>query len=1762
MKGWLARLSIPTARRPGEARAAVESWGAAFVRSGSEAAIEVHHLPSNQAEENAYVAALAEAAHAGISASYLGMRARLGLAMALRRETGVGPEVLDFALFNPLRLPAAPGASRNAILLRNAGLRSLSVDDDTAARFFVRPGGEAALAEPLAPGVFDGDPSSLRILDGEAGWTREAVEVQADLPRLLDGLWNSAAAAGTPAPLIFPGLAGDCGWSAPFGLWNGPLGYLLLDGASLRQLCASEEAFRSALLTREVLRVSPKKLLARGAPGMSTVLGLDGTQPLPPFLPVGRGEDLLFTALCERLVAPQSGHLPLAILHRPLQPRRFEPGEVHRNARSFDLPRLFFALLEGPTDLAGLGAHFSRLGALSPPAFGEAVREARQRHGARQVADARARAAEMPGLPGFWRDEVLRYCELFEQGLREPGTPWLVDVQAADAEASLRTAAELVKRMGALCTAWPALWTAARGIAEEPVASLAATRPTLRERPGPWPASPYQLGLWALQELAPESNAYNVFRAFRLRGPVDAKLLERALQAVAERHEPLRTVLRADAKGAPMQELRDSCDLRLEQHQPPDETALRKLQAEEVARPFDLAKAPPLRAQLLTLPSGEHELWLTVHHIALDGASEHLLWEELAAAWANLRADRPAAQGLEPLRTSYRQLAALENAWLRSPAAAESTAYWRTLLQPPPVLPPLGRRAPSGKRTSACARRSVMLPRALLDRLEALGRAEQSSLFVVCLGAFLMLLALWTGETDVVVGAPFANRAEEESLKLIGLFVNVVPLRTAIAPDEPFRALVQRTKAQVAQAFAHGRIPLREMSLHGRGAQGRLPFDATFNMLNLEPRVPRLEGLEVEEREALHETARFDLTFYLQPGEAGLSTVVAYDTDLFAAEDVEQLLAAWTQVLTLLCEEPASTLARLSEQVVPEASLPQAVSPAGEDDLLQSLEAICLAHEGKLAATGASRALRYGELHALASSVARALVAKLPGRGHRVALSLAHDAPLAAAVLGVLASGNTYVPLDPSYPAARLQRIASDARVELLLEEGTALPLPGLPRLRLGDIALGGKGPLATALPAELPAYILYTSGSTGNPKGVVQLRRNVAHFADAYREALALQPADRQSWLASLNFDAAMVDLFSALRTGSSLHLRNLLVEGLAGLPEWAAREGITVYHSIPSVLSTLLEGGLGEMAAALRAIVLGGEPVPPTLVANAKKQLGAGAALVNLYGATEGSIWAMGAVDGSSPVTLPPPLAGDAFLVRGAAGFAAFDGELWVASPHLTPGYWDGTAPSDRAPGESESRFLQLDGRRAYRTFDAARLRPSARTELRGRLDGQIKLAGRRLELGELETALAALSGVGATAACAVPRGEGPEPARLEVVAHFEAAADGPVPELEELRAQLAAVLPPQLVPRDLRLHARLPRLPNGKLDRQELRRLSAAPARASAPVASPAAPLSAEEQFLVAEFRSILGQPDLHADSNFFAEGGDSLGALRLIARIDARFGVRMLSGELFACSTPRQLARRLTRGPATQTAGKHLTAMRSGGSGPPLFFVHPIGGQITPYLPLLRHLDPEIPFFAMQAEAKDGTSYGSLRERAAVYLREIVEHHRGHLYLGGYSLGGILAYEIATQLAEAGARNVTLFLLDSFLPVRRMKTTEKIAWRLSELAGWGWKDRARWLRSFVGNQLQPDRRKGFPASIATFRSQLLEWRPRPFDGEMVLFRAERHVEGYPSQRGARGWEALCNHIELHVIGCDHSQLALEPWVNEAAAAISARLVGRRG
>ncbi|GAA0676626.1 hypothetical protein GCM10010193_32240 [Kitasatospora atroaurantiaca] len=1065
----------------------------------------------------------------------------------------------------------------------------------------------------------------------------------------------------------------------------------------------------------------------------------------------------------------------------------------------------------------------------------------------------------------------------------------------------------------------------ARLITESPAARTALPAElTPRPRTERHTLSFAQERMWFLHMLDPESSAYNIRVLAKLDGPLDPEVLRQAVQSLVERHEMLRVTF-VDAGEQTFQVPRTDLPLAFEIR---DLTALAPEAAREAAaravreddaKPFRLREESPLRVALYRIGDAEHQLLVTLHHIAGDGWSLRLLMRELSALYMR-HLGEPAAE-LPPLPVQYIDYAEAVRHPDHQEAVDGDLRYWLDRLTDGPSLElPTDVPEPGIDRT-ASGRASTTVPAATFRKLRELADRTSTTSFEITMSALNLVLSRLSDQQDLVVGFPVANRQSVELEGIVGLFLNTLALRTDLSGSPAFTELLERVSTGIREAYEHQAAPFELLveRLNPVRHLDRTPvFNVLLNYLGALREEVSIEGVSVEFDDHLFEPeAKFPLSFYVSDRDEGMHIELVHRPDLFSPARAQAMLEQLRFVLEQAAEAPDDSIASYSLAVpgtaAVAADLTQALPEPEQPPVTELIAERASAAPDRIAITQGADAISYGELVRRSEAIARYLVGQGCGPGDVIGVTGPRGIGFVTGLLGVLRSGATVFPVDPALPEGRRRHLLTIGRPRMFVraedEESTEDdPITsGLPTVRtdartglLLSAAADPAVPAALApVSSQAPAYLFFTSGTTGTPRGVLGRHGSLSHFLRWQSSTFAITEEDRCAQLTSASFDVMLRDTFLALVSGGTLVVPEPSdVLGGKAIFGWLERERVTVLHAAPTVMqSWLLDAPSGSRLPDLRWTFLAGEPLKASLVESLRSTFPDSGEIVNLYGPTETTMakFAYPVPHGPLPPVMPvgsPLPQCQAIVMRGEVVCGVGEpGEIVIRTPFRTLGYLDAPEATDASFVRNPHRDDDRD--RLYRTGDIGRFRPDGLLEIVGRRDHQIKISGVRIHPAEIENALV---GHPLVSACLVVAHKDPQN-EIHLVAYVVAGTADPALG-DQLRAHLSDLLPRAMVPAEFVLLDRIPTTPNGKPDRAALPEPLFARDK---PQTAAEAPRTDAEHRIRDAWATVLGRPVAGVNQNFFELGGTSLKLLRLYALLEESFPRTFRVAQLFTFPT---------------------------------------------------------------------------------------------------------------------------------------------------------------------------------------------------------------------------------------------------------------------
>jgi amino acid adenylation domain-containing protein len=1309
------------------------------------------------------------------------------------------------------------------------------------------------------------------------------------------------------------------------------------------------------------------------------------------------------------------------------------------------------------------------------------------------------------------------------------------------------------------------------------------------------PTSFAQQRLWFIDRLGGGSTHYNMPGALRVSGAFDVDIAEQAMARIVARHEPLRTVF-VQRDEAVLQQVRSGLAFRLDRHdlrgvEPAvQQERLGTLVAAEARTPFDLAQDLMLRAGHVQLNDGEGVLLFNLHHIASDGWSMGVLQDEFLRLYDAFAAGQE--DPLPPLTLHYADYALWQRRWLEGAVMEAQLAYWQQQLADLPAVHglPLDRPRPPMQRFVG-ARRHFALPLDVMARLRRVALDNGSSVYMVLHAALAALLSRHGNSDDIVIGMPVANRPQKELQALVGFFVNMLVLRVDCAKATTFRDLLAQVRQVNLDAQTHQDVPfelLVERLNPARSTQHSPLFQIVLNMnVAQEPAAPAASATTWSPLHSNAVTPKFELSWHANETPEGLSISLEYNSDLFDEASVDRLGEHFSRLLHGIAADADMPLGQLPLLSGAEQEyLLRTVNTTAQDypdavTLDRWFEAQVALHEQRPALVFDTQILSYGDVNRRANQLANVLRANGAGPDQLVGICLPRSPLLLISVLAVLKSGAAYLPLDPDYPAQRLAYLIHDSGTRLALAQSDTAPLlPDTSLLLLDSPALARQMDEADDIDADDRfhrsagdlAYAIYTSGSTGQPKGVLIEHASVCNLAFDLRSRLGVDASARVLQFASLNFDAAVLEWTLALLSGASLYLCTDEQRAVpARLQELLQRQAIT-HALLPPALLQHLDSTADY---ALHCLLVGGEACDADLA-----QRWAGKCrFINAYGPTEVTVCAtLAPIAPGEDVSIGRPLANTRLYVLGRRRellpFGAV-GELYIGGAGVGRGYLG--RPDLTAQRFVADEYSGAANARLYASGDLVRYLPDGRLAFIGRADGQVKMRGFRIELGEIEHVLGAIAEV--ANAAVIVREDEPGQRRLVAYVTHRSVSEPDRQWTAALRAALAAQLPEHMLPAAIVALAAMPLTVSGKIDRRALPLPEG--------FIEHVAPATASEQALVTIWSEVLRrEPEqVSTTANFFELGGHSLLAAQLVPRLRKELGKSLQLRHLFQLQTIRALAEQLDLqlpdGDTHENGLDPCLVLLADGDAtqPALFLVHAVGGEVYGYAQFAAALGHAGPVYGLRAtEGFDTIEQAAQGYVAAVRQTAFADRCR----LGGWSLGGAVAFEMARQLRQAGADVLSLQLFDSLHPSLFPDTpqdrNERVLLQtlaaeldirydaagappLQEIA---LMQTADLMEIFLTmGRMQHRLPDDFDAAALRLRLDQLQrrsaalrrYRPEFYDGPVQLLRAaDNSLQPY-----ALGWEQVAATVEVSEHAGDHFSMWRGDNGRELAAAVGGRLRG---
>ena len=1305
------------------------------------------------------------------------------------------------------------------------------------------------------------------------------------------------------------------------------------------------------------------------------------------------------------------------------------------------------------------------------------------------------------------------------------------------------------------------------------------------ERDRRLPLSFAQQRLWFLDQLAPDQSFYNIPASIRHRGKLNIEAFKKTVEALIMRHEVLRTTFNVE-EGQPYQHVHprsitevDVIDLSGLSEDIREEEA-RRLVNDEANEPFDLELGPLFRAKIVIIAPNDHLVLFTMHHIISDGWSVGILMREFTILYQSF--ERGRENPLPPLPLQYADYAVWQRSWLKDEVLQKQIDYWKRHigLNPPALQLPLDFQRPAVQTFNGDSI-PFTVEKETLEKLKAFGQREGVTLFMTLLAAFQTFLRHYSGQDEILVGSPIANRTRSETEALIGFFVNTLVFRADFDDRLTFRQLLTRTRRDTLDAYGHQDLPFEQLVeiLQPERNMSHSPiFQVMFVLQNTPSGEVDMEDSRIRPIEAEQKIAKYDLSLIAMEAEHGLMVEFEYNTDLFREKTIRRMQERFAYLLDILAEKYDRPLLRLS--LLPEKEREKVLAlgrgeqhPAPGQPLIQHLfEETVLRYPHQTAVVFKDRSLTFRELNAQANRLAHLLRASGVGPEKLVAISVERSMEMVVGLLAVIKAGGVYVPVDPDYPLERIAYILKDANSPWLL---TSRSLKDRfrdldARLILLDEALPGtygnktENPIYLNQPDNL-AYVIYTSGSTGRPKGTMLTHRGLCNLTLRQIEDFQLTPERRCLQFASFSFDASVSEIFTTLVSGAALYLMDRATQtSTTRLTNLMRDSRISTVTLPPSLLNIIKD----EALPGLHTLISAGEALAPDLA----RHWSAKCRLLNAYGPTENTVCASRyeVRDADSRATIPIGTAlGNVRLYVLDENMnlspTGIPGELYLAGTNLARGYLN--RPALTAERFLPDPFSGKPGARMYRTGDKVRWLESGHLEFLGRADSQLKVRGFRIEPGEIEARMRAHPAVKDAVLSLQHDDNGLSYLAAYVI--WKEKADAAA-----LKSALREQLPDYMIPAVFTGIEQIPLTPNGKVDYRALPEAAIRPEESGSEFI---APRNAMETRLAEIWETILGINPIGVRHNFFELGGHSLMAMQLLNAIEKQFKKDVTLIDFFKEPTIEHLAALLTEESKEESGVKLMLLAKGDTKKPAIFFVHPSGGAVHHYQELAGRLTTGLRFYGIQAQGLDGKTalHKTVEEMAEAYISALKEEQpEGPYILGSWSLGVIISYEMARQLRARGDEVSLLMQLDQG-PFVEHKSPEDTAEMLTEMFKRYFKVDTAALRKLPEDeQFKVVLKKAkkvkvvprfvrvadFQRYITVNETQIQAWlkyKHKPLPGAIHLFRSAENRDKEDLR-----WGELCDRVDIIDVPGDHIAMLQNPDVRELAAAMDRLLREKTG
>jgi surfactin family lipopeptide synthetase A len=1291
---------------------------------------------------------------------------------------------------------------------------------------------------------------------------------------------------------------------------------------------------------------------------------------------------------------------------------------------------------------------------------------------------------------------------------------------------------------------------------------------------------------WFLNNLEPDNSAYNVCRLFTLEGYLNTNLLEQSVNEIIKRHEILRTSFES-IDGVPVQEIYPALNYKIDINDlthldaNEKENELKRLAEKECAKTFQLSNLPLFKVKLYKLSDYDHALLIIMHHIITDGWSLGILYTELNTFYGRLQNNEKLEAA--PLEVQYKDFASKQKILLTEESAQRKLNFWKDSLKGslPIIELPTDKSRPAIP-TSNGSRFYFSIPEEILLRLKDLAKQSGCTTYMTVLSAIKVLIYRYTGVHDVIIGSPYANRTDEKLHNLLGVFINMISIRSDLSGNPTFKDVLKRVRKNAFAAYVNQDYPFEQLVKEIHPKRDPLHHPIFQIMLQYsEAQILELPGIKIKQLPIDTGKAQLDFSIYMWEWKHELEGYIEFNTDLYLPQTMERFITHFTQLLQNLIQN--------SEAQIDEVDF----IPDDEKNILLNkwnntsknypknltlhnlFEMTAKEFGSKVAIEDEHSSITYSELNTRSSRLAKYLLSLNVSIETLIGISTDRSIEMVVALLGILKAGCAYIPLDPSYPPARIKYMIENSGISLLITQdmlkekfkdfdGNIINLDE----KWTIINEQNEAAPQANVNSENLAYILYTSGSTGKPNGVMIQHSSIINFLFSMKDNPGISGEDVLFSVTSLSFDISVLEIFLPLISGAKLILadKETTLDSNKMLRKIVEKKS-TIMQATPATWKLLLESKW-ETKLGLK-ILCGGEPLPLSL---AKRLLEKEDELWNLYGPTETTIWSSikKIEENDEDILIGPPIDNTQFFVLDKnmnVVPSGIPGELYIGGDGLARGYFNNTTLTDE-------RFINnplgFGSNKIYKTGDQVKLLDNGCLEFLGRLDNQIKIRGYRIELGEIESVISSHPSVKDAVAAVKDIDSDKKLIAYVIPNNVEVFSD------KIVQKYLSQLLPDYMIPTIFVTLSQFPLTPNGKIDRNNLPLPNINFNGNGHSDKSPSNPVEAE---LIKIWSDVLGITNIGVKDDFFDLGGHSLLAAELFSKINNKFKKELPISILFSSSTIESMAEIIKKEEIFERSS--VIPINEKGNKPPLFLVHGAGGNILLYRDLVKNLGKDQPVYGIESIGVNG-NYKldlSIEEMAAKYIKDMKKvSPEGPYLLGGYCMGGTIALEMARQLELEQSNNVILLaLLESYnlngqkkpFIFRYYNKVQNIIFHIENLLSLNVNEMFRFLKDKAQTEqsrfllrikigiVKISKKFGlnfgrdyphFHLEELNDRAQLL-YHPKEYKGAITLFRPIKHFAGAndPNFGWADFAEKGVNTIKLNV---RPRGMLVEPFVKDLA------------